>query len=78
VTTRTEIKEWLEEAESDATHMLVVCDMFDYSDYPVYVSNVKKAIKHYDYRSEMSKVMEVYDLRKDFDEQLNEYRAWNF
>lgn len=37
--TRDDILRWLERAESEgATHMIVACDTYDHSDYPVSVS----------------------------------------
>ena len=43
MTTKTQISNWLKRARPDDTHMIVVCDTFDYSDYPVFVSGNKKA-----------------------------------
>ena len=48
MTTQSEIRKWLSERTSNATHMLVVCDTFDWSDFPVFVyegSNIRDAIK---------------------------------
>jgi len=79
-TTKEEIKAWLENAkDKGATHMLVVCDTFDYDDYQVHVmpgESVKEAIEKYN-RMDMSKVMEVYSLALPIDTQLNEFRAWH-
>ena len=79
-TTREEIKAWLENAKSKgATHMLVVCDTFDYEDYQVHVmpgESVEKAIEKYKNMS-MSKVMEVYSLSLPIDTQLKEFRCWH-
>lgn len=37
-TTKKIIAEWIESGlEKKATHMIVVCDTFDHTDYPVYV-----------------------------------------
>ena len=36
--TRNDIKRWLAEARAQgATHMIVVCDTYDWEDFPVYV-----------------------------------------
>ena len=79
-TTREEIKAWLENAKSKgATHMLVVCDTFDYEDYQVHVmpgESVEKAIEKYKNMS-MSKAMEVYSLSLPIDTQLKEFRCWH-
>ena len=82
MTTREEIRSWLESkvGDNDLTHMLVVCDTFDYEDYPVYVSrreNVREVFHKYN-GPNMQKVMEVYSLRKDIEDQLNEHRAFHF
>jgi len=38
-TTKEDIQRWLDYGkESGATHVIVVCDTFDWEDYPVYVS----------------------------------------
>lgn len=73
-----EIESWLKRdkaAESD--YMLVVCDTFDYEDYPVYVSkeDLSDAIERYS--RNMQRVLEVYDLSLDIDAQLNERMAWH-
>lgn len=81
MTTAKEIREWLEGAKKKgATHMLVVCDTFDWSDYPVYVlpgKSVDAAIKEY-HGPNMQKVMEVYNMAMDLDEQARPgTRVWN-
>lgn len=79
-TTKQDIREWFERAKTDpdVTHMLVVCDMFDYEDYPVSVysfENVLDRIK--EYSKNMQKVMEVYSMKLPMESQLNEHRSWN-
>lgn len=80
MTTKSEIREWLERgAKKNATHMIVVCDTYDWDDYPVFVSadeNVSEAMKRYD-RVNMQKIMEVYNLGMDIETQLNEPCAMN-
>jgi hypothetical protein len=78
-TTKSDIREWLEEAKEDTSHMIVVCDTYDYDDYPVYVSkseNLKDKIASYNF-SNMQKIMEVYSLtgKYSIESQLEEYRA---
>jgi len=80
VTTREDIYTWLtceDRRKSHHTHMLVVVDTFDYGDYPVFTDSVHEAIEKYSDRNSMQRVMEVYDLSLDLEEQLNEHRAWN-
>jgi hypothetical protein len=78
MTDKLEISEWFEQGvEKGATHMIVVCDTFDYEDYPSYAFSDAEIIeknKHFSSAS-MQKVMEVYDLRADKMDQMNERRA---
>jgi hypothetical protein len=78
---KSDLKEWLERGAADgATHMIVVVDGWDHEDYPVYVmpgENVREVADKYDGK-EMQRIMEVYDLSKDHQLQLNEHRAFNF
>jgi hypothetical protein len=77
---KSDIEEWLADGQQKgASHLIVVCDQFEYEDYPVYVmpdESAKKLTNHYD-SLEMSKVMEVYDLSLDWATQLDEYRAYH-
>ncbi|KKM21264.1 hypothetical protein LCGC14_1637080, partial [marine sediment metagenome] len=75
MTTREDIYNWLtcedDRRKPHHTHMLVVVDTFDYGDYPVFTDSVHEAISKY-HGSNMQRVMEVYNLSMDIDEQLNE------
>ena len=56
---------WLEKAkEKGATHVVVVCDTFDWSYYPVYVMPGEDARKIADANNgpNMTKLMEVYNM----------------
>jgi hypothetical protein len=80
-TTREQIQEWLDRAEPEHTHMIVVCDTFDWEDYPVYISkeqDVKKIEKQYN--KNMQKVMEVYSLTGEHDikTQLAKNKVFNY
>jgi hypothetical protein len=79
-TTREDIKRWWNAGiERQATHFLVVADMFDYSDYPVYVGqfeSVEDVISLYR-QKEMQKIMEVYSLSGDFESQLKKQLNWD-
>lgn len=63
-----------------ATHMIVVCDTFDWEDFPVYVMPVEDALEKFQelHEHNMQKVMEVYNLRLDRDDQMAEWRAFHF
>jgi hypothetical protein len=81
MTTAGMIREWLTDGkELKATHCIVVCDTFDHEDYPVYVSkkqNVREIMKKYD-GINMQRVMEVYNLRKPLEKQLEIRRNFEF
>jgi len=81
MTTKTEIREWFNRAkENGATHMMVVCDSFDWEDYPVEVSaheDVKGKYEEYSMKN-MQQVMEVYNLSMDIESQFEEHRVFNF
>lgn len=80
MTTRNDIKAWFEQGrEQGATHLIVVVDDFDYTDYPVFVKpedDIQKKIAEYDGKN-MQRIMEVYRLSDDMETQLNERRAYN-
>lgn len=79
--TKQDISRWLDSAKKDGkTHVLVVCDTYDWDDYPVYVGvdeDVKTIESQYNGKN-MQKVMEVYNLSMDKEEQMNESRAFNY
>lgn len=80
-TTQADIRRWLNEGKSmGATYVIVVCDTFDWEDYPVYVASNEDVRKKYtEYNGpNMQKVMEVYSLKKDIEAQLSEHRAFHF
>lgn len=78
MTTKETIRRWLERAEPQHTHMLVVCDTFDWEDYSVLISNKEDIGDEIVYYSKnMQKVMEVYNLSKDLEEQIDAYRSYN-
>ncbi len=74
--TREDISAWFDSGiEQKARHMIVVCDSFDYDDYPVFTTTDDECLRRYKNPGEMQRVMEVYDLRDDKNEQLSERRA---
>ena len=73
MTTKSLIKEWLERGKSEgATHVIVMCDTFDYDDYPVMVMPDQDAREEVEKRDgkNMAKLMEVYNLSMDWTEQI--------
>lgn len=79
-TTVTEINQWFDDGvKRGATHMIVVCDTFDHTDYPVYVMPGTDAREEFQrHQSNMQRVMEVYSLKQDKAKQLTEHRAFHF
>jgi hypothetical protein len=80
MTTKEEIGQWFDRGvEEGATHMLVVCDTYDWDDYPVYVKLGEDAREQAaKYPHDMQKLMEVYNLAIDRDQQLKQGRAFNY
>lgn len=79
MTTRSEISEWFDEGlKKGATHMIVVCDTFDYDDYPKYVMPDEHVREMAANLGEMQKLMEVYNLELNKREQLDQPRAFNY
>lgn len=79
-TTHDDIGKWFDDAvRNEATHMLIVCDTFDFEDFPVHVPYGRDAQEMVDEvnRKEMLRVMEVYDLSLDKDVQLGQTYCWN-
>lgn len=75
--TKADISSWFDRGlASGATHMVVVCDTYDWEDYPVYCYSEKEARKNSNDYSNMKKPMECYKLSDPKEEQLNERRCW--
>lgn len=75
------LAQWFDHGVADgATHMIVVCDTYDWDDYPVYVTPTEDAReKAQTYNDkEMQQVMEVYDLALPKADQMAEFRAFNY
>lgn len=79
---RKDINGWLDRLyESDAyTHMIVVCDTYDWEDYPVYVKKNEdvKDREAYFKTASMQRVMEVYSKNHTREEQMAEHRAFHY
>jgi hypothetical protein len=80
-TTKPQLIAWFDRGvERQATHMIVVCDTFNYEDYPVYVSpdqDAQTEAAKYN-GANMQRIMEVYNLHLDRDQQMAEYRAFHY
>ena len=76
-----DISDWFDlGVKEGATHMIVVCDTFDWEDYPVYVESGQSARKvSEEYNGiDMQKIMECYNLKMDKETQMNQDRAFNW
>lgn len=62
-----QIHEWFQEAQNQgATHLVVVCDTYDWDDYPIYVmpdQDLRLICAEHD-EENMQRIMEVYDISK--------------
>lgn len=80
-TTKKIIREWLERGkEEGAIYVIIVCDTFDYEDYPVMVKpneDVLEIAEEYD-KKNMQKIMVVYTLKMDWEKQLNSKYVFNY
>lgn len=80
-TTKEEIRGWLERGKSKgATHVVVACDTFDWSDYPVFVLPGQDAreIAEKHNGPNMTKLMEVYKVADDWQAQFDKGRCFNY
>ena len=62
------------------SHVLIVCDTFDYDDYVVYVKkgeDIHKKVQYYNDFMQMRRIMEIYNYSLDINKQLNESKAWH-
>lgn len=72
------IRTWLYEAKERGTrYLIVVCDTFDYEDYPVHIGPDEDFwIRYTEYNgTNMQRIMEVYDMKVDIEQQLSEHRV---
>jgi hypothetical protein len=58
------------------THMLVVCNIFDYEDYPVYINEDENPREYV--AGSMQWIMECYSKKHEKLVQLQEYRCHNY
>ncbi len=63
--------------ENKGTFMLIIYDALNSNDYPLFVEEpeLNEQIK-LTIRAPMQRILEVYDLREDREEQLQEPRTW--
>lgn len=83
-TTRDTISEWFDRGVSKKkNYMIIVCDKFDWTDdkfdwtdYPVFYDTQEDVKKRAETNGSMEKIMEIYDLNKSKESQLNEHRTF--
>lgn len=70
------IKAWFENGVSNSkAYMIVMHDTYDNGDYPVYYDTADAARARKLDPRDHERVMEIYDLNVDMQEQLNQFRA---
>jgi hypothetical protein len=76
-----DIAGWFERGKlQGSTHMIVVCDTYDYGHFPVYVmpgENPRQRVAE-EAKKSLQRVMEVYSYQLPLEDQLNEHRAFNY
>lgn len=75
------IKNWLERGRiKGATHVVIKCDTFDWSDYPHYVFPQDDVHKVADNLPPMTNLVEVYSLtgKHSIENQLKEFGAFHY
>lgn len=78
-TTIEDIRYWIQQGQEEgATDMIVVCDTFDHSDYPVFCKTPTEAREKVGNPSSMQKVMEYYNLTGDIEDQLSRRRCHEY
>jgi hypothetical protein len=80
---RVDISGWFDRGvKQGATHMIVICDTYDYEDYPKFINadTPEQAKKLADAENgvNMQQVMEVYNLKMDKQSQMDQHRAFNY
>ena len=74
-----DIKGWLKEGqEQGATHVIIACDSWDHTNYPVFVMEGEDPHERAAKLGNMQHVDECYALHLDITEQLAERRAHHY
>lgn len=77
--TRQNLEKWYSRGkEQKSEYLIVVCDTFSYEDYPVFSSkeNFKEKFRNHD-GFNMQKIIGVFDLSADLDEQIEQKQVFN-
>lgn len=66
------LRQWFDDGlAAGAKYMVIVCDTFDWSDFPLFYTTEDAAQRRVSSPGPMEKIMEVYDLTADRESQLN-------
>lgn len=79
-TSKEDISGWFDAGKKKkAGFMIIVCDTFDYGDYPVYADreDFKEKYTEHDGKN-MQRIMEVYNLSLNKDLQMKQKRVFHF
>lgn len=79
-TTQSVIGQWFDEGKKNgAEFMIVVCDTYDYGEYPVYAKRGNfQGVYDGEKNAKMTKIMEVYNLNMDKQAQMLQHRCFNY
>ncbi len=80
-TSKDDIRRWFQKGvEDNQDQMVVVCDTYDWSEFPVYTKGLKGFTRRYSeiVDNDMNEVMEVYDLKMSLNFQMSEHRAFHY
>jgi predicted heme/steroid binding protein len=72
------ISSWVRQGVAEGSRwVIIVCDRYDYTNYPLYVAEDGDFYQVYDSHNgpNMTSVDEVYDLKLDIEAQLKQHRA---
>ena len=76
-TNSNQISLWFDKGvEQNKKYMVIICDTFDWEDYPSYHVSRASAENKINSPGEMQKIMEVYDLEANKTAQLNSARVF--
>ena len=70
---------WLEIAKQEnATHLMIVLDVMEHDTFPVYIyQNMDVNFTHSEYQTGLLRVLEIYNMNINIDEQYKSIRAFN-
>lgn len=72
MTTKEEISDWFIYGKSNGySYMAILCDTFAYEDYPCFFNTKDEMNKKIINLTDMTKLMETYDLTANINKQLN-------